>query len=122
MAKPDGLVPIPLVLDLWALGHSQADVAEKLGLPNGKHVERIVERARQLGDRRAVFHATGGRIIGKGIPAAKRFVKGRHPRYQGFEIVDRILKPLCPRGHAMTPENRRPLGGCRICQNEFARA
>jgi hypothetical protein len=57
--------PIPLVLDLWSLGHIAADIAEKCGLPNAKHVTRIVDNARRLRDPRAVLHCyPNGRVVG----------------------------------------------------------
>lgn len=58
-------VPIPLVLTLWSLGHIAADIAEKCGLPNAKHVTRIVDNARRLRDPRAVLHCyPTGRVVG----------------------------------------------------------
>lgn len=57
--------PIPLVLDLWSLGHIAADIAEKCGLPNAKHVTRIVDNARRLRDPRSVLHCyPTGRVVG----------------------------------------------------------
>ena len=82
--------PIPITLDLWALGHSAEQIAEALGYPNGKHVTRIVEKARSLGDPRAVYHAQGTRILGKGIPFTERFLKTRQTKFRGFEVVQRL--------------------------------
>lgn len=79
--------PIPLVLDLWSLGHSAGQIAKMVGLPNRKRVERIVANARKIGDPRAVRHAIGTRILGKAIPPAKRFRKTRQTKHDGFEIV-----------------------------------
>lgn len=115
--KPDGLVPVPLVLDLWALGHSQKQIAEMVGLPNRKHVERIVANARRLGDKRAVRHSTAGRIMGKAIPFQKR-VHGRHKTVDGVEVVPALGKPLCRRGHPRTPDNLKKSGCCKICAAE----
>ena len=70
-----GLVPVPLVLDLWSIGHSALDISEKLGLPNGRHVARIIKHARSIGDSRAVFHMDRTRLLlGKGISPAERKV------------------------------------------------
>jgi hypothetical protein len=58
--------PIPLVLDLWSLGHSASQIAEMLGFPNGRQVTKIVAKARSIGDRRAVLHvAANNRLIGR---------------------------------------------------------
>jgi len=58
--------PVPLVLDLWALGHSAGDIVGRLDLPNVKHVERVVRNARSIRDPRAVLHAdSNGRLIGR---------------------------------------------------------
>lgn len=92
MPTTDGLVPIPLALDLWALGHSQSQIAKMLGLPNRKHVERIIANARKIGDPRAVRHAVGTRILGKGIHHTKRFTNGRRQKHAGFEIVPLLEK------------------------------
>ena len=108
--------PIPLVLDLWALGHSQGQIAAMVGFPNRRHVERIISHARTIGDPRAVRHATGDRVLGKRItdrvPRAKK-------RIDGFVVVPALGKPLCLRGHARTPENLRG-DRCRICENALA--
>lgn len=85
-------VPIPLVLDLWALGHSQKQIAEMVGLPNRKHVERIVANARKIGDPRAVRHAIGTRILGKAVPPAQRHRQTRQTKHAGFEIVQLVEK------------------------------
>lgn len=103
--------PIPLVLDLWSLGHTQKQIAEMVGLPNRKHVERIIAHARELGDRRAVRHAAGGRIMGKAIPFQRR----TEDRLDGIEVVPALLKPLCDRGHPRTPENLKKSSNCKKC-------
>lgn len=94
--------PILTTLDLWALGHSASQIAEMLGFPNHKHVTRIVERARSIGDTRAVLHkAKNGRLIGR--PARMM------PPPLANVVPALPQKPLCPRGHEK--EN----GRCRIC-------
>lgn len=111
-----GLVPVPLVLDLYSLGHSAKDVAEKLGLPNGRHVARIVAHARSIADPRAVYHVDRtGRLLGKGIAPAERKIGRRQKEFRGFLIVPVIslTRPACRNGH------QRPSGTpCRVCQNE----
>lgn len=91
--------PIPLVLDLWALGHSQGQIATMVGLPNRRHVERIVAKARLIRDPRAVRHATGSRILGKAIPREKRLLARRQRALDGVEIVPIIYKATCIHGH-----------------------
>lgn len=81
--------PIPLTLDLWALGHSAKQIAEALGYPNSKHVTRIVENARSIGDLRACYHAHGTRILGKGIPFTERFLRTNQTKFRGFDVVPR---------------------------------
>lgn len=100
-------VPIPLVLDLWALGHSASDVARKVGLPNHKHVTRIVERARSINDPRAVLHAAkNGRLIGRpGRMAAPPFA----------EIVPSSRALACRIGHPQTAKNVGAQGKCLEC-------
>lgn len=108
--------PILPTLDLWALGHSGADIAAKLGFPNRKHVERIIGQARDIGDPRAVFHVAGERILGKAIPPKDRYLRFRQETYAGFQLVERIVRPLCLRGHARTPDNLDAASRCRICE------
>ena len=107
--------PIPLVMDLWALGHSQKQIAEMVGLPNRKWVERIVAKARSIGDRRAVRHATGSRILGKGIPRQKRLMARKQRALDGFEIVPVIYKATCVNGHPRLA-NVTPYGSCLTCR------
>lgn len=82
-------VPIPLILDLWSLGHSANHIADAVGLPNHKHVARIVEHARAIGDVRAVYHAHGTRILGKGIRFTERFLRTNQTKFRGFDVVPR---------------------------------
>lgn len=108
--------PIPLTLDLWSLGHSGADIAEKLGYPDEKHIARIIEHAREIGDPRAVYHFHRDRILGKGIPW-KRREKGRYQtKFRGFALVQLLhpqVREFCKYGHsrADTPPRRQ----CRTC-------
>ena len=100
-------VPIPLVLDLWALGHSASDVARKVGLPNHRHVARIVERARSINDPRAVLHAAkNGRLIGR---------PGRMAAPPLVEIVPSSRALACHAGHPQTAENIGSQGNCLEC-------
>ncbi len=112
--------PIPLALQLWSLGHSQADIAAKLGFPNRKPVERIVANARAIGDPRAVYHVVGDRILGKALPAKERYIRAGQAAYRGFPLVERVLKPTCPRGHARVPDNLDVGGHCLICERARA--
>lgn len=99
--------PIPLVLDLWSLGHTAAVVAVMAGLPNHKHVTRIVKHARDIGDKRAVLHVAGnGRLIGRA---------GRMERPPVAIPVPALTKPLCIAGHARTPDNVDGAGHCFEC-------
>lgn len=104
--------PIPLTLDLWALGHSAGQIAEMLGYPNFRHVARIVANARKIGDPRAVLHCgENGRLLGRpGRDGTKlrRGAKGVKRK----EVVMLIPKraPICRRGHEKTERV------CRVCQ------
>ena len=114
--------PIIPTLALWSLGHSQADIAGKLGFPNRKPVERIIAHAREIGDPRAVYHVAGDRILGKGIPAADRYLRASQKLYAGFPLVERIGKALCKRGHARTPDNLDEQHHCLICLAQWKAA
>lgn len=99
--------PILPTLDLWALGHSASQIAEMLGFPNAKQVTRIVEKARSIGDKRAVLHSTGGKLIGR-------------PAHMAVPPLANVVPALprkthCPQGHARTPDNLTKSGYCRIC-------
>lgn len=109
--------PVSLALDLWSLGHSGADIVAKLGFPNRRAVERIVEQARLRNDERAVYHVTSnGRILGTGIPKRKRYRVRRQTHYKGFMLIDLLGKPLCPRGHMRLPHSINKSGSCRQCE------
>lgn len=104
--------PVPLVLDLWSLGHSASDIAERLAVPGGrKGVTRIVAHARSIGDPRAVLHcAPNGRLLGRPGRDGTTIRRGAKT-VKGKETVILLGKPICDRGHA------RPLRGtCRQCQ------
>lgn len=111
--------PVPLVLQLWSLGHSAGDIKDKLGLSGPHVVGWIVKRAREVGDPRAVYHLTRvGRIQGEdAVPNRWR------KRWKGFDVVRSIEPPLaktCVRGHLRTPDNimnRR----CMTCHRERQR-
>lgn len=107
--------PIPLVMDLWSLGHSAEDIADKIGFPDRRHVQRIIAHARSIGDPRAVFHVEAGRLLGRGIKAIERRVTPRQTKYRGFLIVPvlRVRNYLCQKGHPRPPGTP-----CRVCQNE----
>lgn len=113
--------PIPPVLDLWSLGHSATDICAKLGFPNRRHVERIIERARSIRDPRAVYHVAGDRILGTGIPKSKRYLRGFQTEYDGVLLVERILKRVCPRGHMRLPQNVDAQGHCIQCERRRRR-
>lgn len=86
-------VNIPLVLDLWSLGHSAHHIAKHCGLPNHKYVARIIDHARELRDPRAVWHMDEHRrLVGK-IPWRERTVAYDQRTYRGFEIV-MLLGPV----------------------------
>lgn len=111
--------PITLVLNLWSLGHSAADIRAKLGLPNDDVVKRIVRHGREIEDPRAVYHVTsGGRIQGeKEQPSRWR------KQWKGFAIVRAIEPPrakTCMRGHLRTDDNLFNRG-CLVCKRERQR-
>lgn len=109
-------VPIPLVLDLWSLGHSAGDIAERLGLPNHRHVSRIVQLARAIGDKRAVLHhAKDGRLIGRPGRTGKR-VRKNAKSIGGVEATLLIGRTMCRRGHTRTPDNIGSDWHCLACQ------
>jgi hypothetical protein len=95
-----GTPPVNPVLDLWSLGHSATTVAEMLDFPGGwRGVARLIEKARSIGDPRAVLHAgANGRLIGR---------PGHMRELPEAEVVPAISRYThCKRGHALTPENR----------------
>jgi hypothetical protein len=125
--------PITLTLDLWAQGHSASEIAEMLGHASHKAVTRIVEHAREIGDRRAVYHQTSLRLIGKGIPERDRFITPLQKTYRGVRIVALLSKAkppkpkpvkqlFCLNGHARTPANIGVNRGCLACRRLARRA
>lgn len=102
--------PIVATLDLWALGHSAGQIADMLGYPNRKHVERIIEKARSINDKRAVLHvAANGRLIGR--PGRMKLPPVAIP------VPALPRKTHCPKGHLRTPDNVDAQWHCRICKN-----
>jgi hypothetical protein len=84
--------PVPLILDLWSLGHSASDIAERVGLPNGKHVTRIIADARSIGDPRAVLHKhpSNDRLIGR--PGRSGTIARKRVKIGGLEVVPAIVR------------------------------
>lgn len=122
--------PIPLVLDLWSLGHGGADIAARLGFPDFRHVTRIVAQARQIRDKRTVLHCYPcGRVTGnlrkaarilidwpelQTVPLILRKHKKRLPRVRYPALVHRPRRVYvrkapssthCKRGHALEADN-----------------
>lgn len=103
--------PIIPALDLWSLGHSASQVAEMLGFPNHKHVTRIVEHARSIGDKRATLHvASNGRLIGR--PGRMAIPPVAIP----VPALPQTKQEACKRGHARTAESVDPQRRCRECR------
>jgi hypothetical protein len=95
--------PVPLLLSLWATGLSASKVAEMLGVPRWQ-VVRIIEQARDIGDRRAVHHlGRNARPLGR-------------PTAMGAEAVPAIGKIRCKYGHLRTPENVDAHSNCIKCR------
>jgi hypothetical protein len=82
--------PVPLILDLWSLGHSASQIAEMVGLPNHRQVTRIIRDARSIGDKRAVLHkySHGDRLIGR--PGRDGAIARRRDRINDIEVVPAI--------------------------------
>lgn len=88
--------PILLVLDLWSLGHSASDCADRLGFPNPKHVARIIANARQIKDKRGVLHCYPcGRVAGNLRKAARILIDW--PELQVVPLILRKAKKRLPR-------------------------
>lgn len=99
--------PVIAVLDLWSLGHSASDIAEKLPI-TAKRVTLIVARARSLRDPRAVLHACkNGRLIGRA---------GHMKQAPVAEIVPSMAALACRRGHPQTAKNVGSQGHCLPCE------
>jgi hypothetical protein len=117
--------PILTVLDLWSLGHSAAEVADMLGFPNGKHVTRIVEKARSIGDKRAVLHVSStGRMLGRPGRMARPPVAIAVPSITALRLTapkprkvprPRTRKLFCKRGHPRNAKTIDSNWGCRLC-------
>lgn len=104
--------PVPLVLDLWALGHSARDIGEKLGITR-KRVSKIVEQARDIGDPRAVLHAgKNGNLIGR---------PGRMAVPPRGEVVPSTAALVCRAGHPQTRMNVDDHGHCLPCRRIYDR-
>ncbi len=104
--------PVPLVLDLWSLGHTSGQIAAQLGLPDRWHVVRIIEHARDIGDPRAAVHVgKNGKAIGH-----PRWAVGVLANAPETELVPAIGKAHCKHGHPRTPENVDARSNCRACK------
>lgn len=97
---------VPAILDLWSLGHSAADIAEKLGI-KARAIHMIAEQAREIGDPRAVVHlGRNGRPLGR-------------PLLEGYsEAVPAVRKRFCVHGHLRDPD----LVHCKDCNRLRTRA
>jgi hypothetical protein len=98
--------PVPLILDLWSLGHSAGDIAKRLAIASGhKGVTRIVAQARSIGDKRAVLHCgANGRLLGRPGRTGRKVSKYGH-KVAGKEVAELLQKPtipVCKRGHERT--------------------
>lgn len=117
--------PIPLVLDLWALGHSAAEVAEMVGFPNHKYVTRIITKARSIGDKRAVLHVSStGRPIGRPGRMARPPVAIAVPSIAALRLTapkkkqqrrPRTRKRFCKRGHPRNAKTVDKNWSCKMC-------
>lgn len=108
---------IPVLLDLWSLGHSAGQIAGMLGISRGK-VYRTVEQARDIGDPRATLH-----VGANGLPIGN----GRRGRvvlleFPDVELVPAIRKLKCVRGHPRTPDIVTKNSLCRECDRIRKRA
>jgi hypothetical protein len=106
--------PIPLVLQLWSIGHSASQIAEMVGLPSHKAVTRIIAQAREIGDPRAILHCgANGRLLGRPGRTGRKASKYGH-KVAGKEVVTLLPKPtipVCRRGHERTER-----GECKTCK------
>lgn len=100
--------PVVAILNLWSLGHSASDIAEKLGTVTAKRVTLIVGEARSIGDPRAVLHmAKNGRLLGR---------PGRMAHPPKAERVPSVRALACRVGHRQIRKNLDTRGYCRLCQ------
>lgn len=123
--------PIPLVLDLWSLGHSAGDIAARTGVSR-KSVTLIVHQARRIGDPRAtVLHCyEEGRLAGRPgrdgtkIRRGAKTVKGKAvvmlvPKQKKPKKPRQVWgKATCVRGHERVPANLGAQGHCLQCRRE----
>lgn len=110
-------VPIPAVLALWSAGYTASWIADVLDLPDEHHIQRIIAHARELGDRRAVIHRSGGNTR-KNLALMQKY-----PWLTAIDAIEGIERrevPRCRRGHRMTkPNTIQNASGpqCRKCKN-----
>lgn len=108
--------PVPLILNLWSLGHTARDIAERVGLPDADHVYRVIDHARDIGDPRAVLHKTvNGKMLGNG-----ELLAGLVGEFEVVAIVSASAqRSHCRHGHEYTRENtylrRDGVRYCRSC-------
>lgn len=100
--------PVPLVLQLWSLGHSGSDIGRRLGVSR-RTISMIIEQARDIGDRRSVVHlGKNGQPLGRARSILLDF--------PDIELVPAIPVSHCRRGH---PRNAKTVDGksnCRLCR------
>lgn len=111
--------PIPLILDLWAYGCSASAIAGVLGLKNAKHVTRVIDHARSIGDPRAVVHAfKDGRSAGRQARA-----EALKPAFRAVVLIQN--RYICRNGHRLTKANSRlrsnGMRSCRVCIRKNSR-
>jgi hypothetical protein len=109
--------PILATIELWSLGHSASDIAERLGFPNHRHVARIIAHARSIGDPRAALHCgKSGKPLGRAGRGWEPPRRGRKtPRYAA-ELIPSIRALVCQRGHAQTARTIAANGYCLECR------
>lgn len=108
--------PVPLILNLWSLGHGAGDVSRRLGV-HRRAVEKIVHQARQVGDPRAAVHVgRNGQPIGR--PDLGLTLLALDPE---VELVPFIPAQHCKHGHLKTPENVDRYGNCRVCRRRHCK-
>ena len=105
--------PVPLVLDLWSLGHSAGDISNRIGIPR-KRVTFIVAEARSIGDPRAVLHCgQNGRLLGRPGRDGTTIRRGAKTvkRKEVAMLLPKPTIPVCKRGH-----EREERGECWPCK------
>jgi hypothetical protein len=109
--------PVPAVLALWAAGYTATWIADALNLPDEKHVQRVLARAREIGDRRAVIHSSGGNT------RKNAELKRKYPWITTIDVIDTLPPtpvPICRHGHRLTKMNTIMNASgpqCRRCKN-----